>query len=291
MNICHASEDYHPVGMFTSLLLTENWRRYSLIFTASGAIKDSSKIEFQIGGAVGTVDIAGVSLRPGVGDSPVLDTEAKIVNLTAGSFDRVDVLQVPVSYRGKSVRNVAVTLSCDGEQVGKYWLQPSDYGSARFKAVPIGKPLVINVTSGIQKAEFVRTLVGGQRLDALLLPDAWSKMQIFARVSPKLASHPLLGAWESYASLETVIGQEFQHLAFTFQPDETGSLEMATVSKETEMPTGPPKMESFRWNVAPGTHRITIGTNVYTWEMATSDQIKQLTLKGVNGRNYTLFRN
>ena len=43
--------------------------------------------------------------------------------------------------------------------------------------------------------------------------------------------------------------------------------------------------------VVPGSHRITLGANSYTWQVTSVEQLKQLILKSAAGKSYTLFRN
>jgi hypothetical protein len=60
------SQDYHHVGLDDSVALTTEWRQYSVSFTANRTLKDHNRITFVLGDALGAIDLAGISLRPGV---------------------------------------------------------------------------------------------------------------------------------------------------------------------------------------------------------------------------------
>lgn len=287
-------DDMRAVGMANTITVTEDWHRYSFLFLASRTVRSAGQLAFLAGDTEGTIDLADIALRPGIADTPWNENEArKPVVLSSTDFQFADLVRAPVTYLGRAVREATITLSSDGIDFGTQPLTAADNGAARFADVPLNKPLVFTVVHGKQKAVFNRTLPGGalRTVAALALPADWSQVPLLGAASARLASHPLLGAWESFGRQDTITGQEYQHFAFTFLPDESGTLETATLNKDTEAPTGPTKQETFHWNVAPGSHRITIGSNTYTWSLITLEQVKQLTLKGDNGKNYTLFRN
>ena len=287
-------DDSRALAMANTVTVTEDWRHFSFIFVASQTVRNGAQLELLAGDQEGTIDLADVALQPGIGDSSWNETDAqKPSALTAADFQYADIVRAPVTYRGRGVRDVVVSLSADGVEYGRHQLKPSDNGVARFADAPLNKPLVFAVTRGTARATFTRSLgVGPSRIvPALALPASWSQVAVLGQPSARLVAHPLLGAWETFVTQDTLIGQEFQHSTFTFLADETGALETTSLNKETEAPTGAPRQETFRWNVAPGSHRITLGTNTYTWQITNVEQLKQLTLKSDTGKTYTLFRN
>jgi hypothetical protein len=59
-------DDYHHVGLDSSVALTTAWQKYTVSFTATRTLKDHNRITFVLGDALGAVDLAGIELRPGV---------------------------------------------------------------------------------------------------------------------------------------------------------------------------------------------------------------------------------
>ena len=57
--------DYHHIGLGADVALGAEWKQYRYSFSANRAQKDHNRVVFVLGDALGTVDIAGVSLRPG----------------------------------------------------------------------------------------------------------------------------------------------------------------------------------------------------------------------------------
>ncbi len=57
--------DYHHIGLETGVSLTPEWKAYRYSFKPSRTEKRQNRITFMLGDAVGSVDFAGVSLRPG----------------------------------------------------------------------------------------------------------------------------------------------------------------------------------------------------------------------------------
>lgn len=59
-------DDWHSVGLSNTFSLTGDWKNYKFVFTAERAHPNHNRITFILGGATGTVDIADLSLSPGV---------------------------------------------------------------------------------------------------------------------------------------------------------------------------------------------------------------------------------
>ncbi len=57
--------DYHHIGLGADLTLGAEWKQYRYSFSANATQKDHNRVVFVLGGALGTVDLAGISLRPG----------------------------------------------------------------------------------------------------------------------------------------------------------------------------------------------------------------------------------
>lgn len=58
--------DWHNIGLNERLQLTPEWQKFTLAFTATRAVEDHSRLSFTLGDALGTVDLAEVTLQPGV---------------------------------------------------------------------------------------------------------------------------------------------------------------------------------------------------------------------------------
>lgn len=58
--------DYHHVGLDATAELTTQWQQFTFAFTAARTVKDQNRLSFILGGALGTVDIANVVVRPGI---------------------------------------------------------------------------------------------------------------------------------------------------------------------------------------------------------------------------------
>lgn len=76
-------EDYHTVGLNQRLTLSPQWRKYVFAFTATDT-QQGSRIAFVLGDALGTVDLAGVTLQQGVYAHPLGDNMLQNAALTAG---------------------------------------------------------------------------------------------------------------------------------------------------------------------------------------------------------------
>ncbi len=59
-------EDWHHIGLDKQVALTPEWQKYTMAFTAARTVKDHDRLSFVLGDAPGTVDLAGIMLRPGV---------------------------------------------------------------------------------------------------------------------------------------------------------------------------------------------------------------------------------
>jgi hypothetical protein len=58
--------DWHNIGLNTGLQLTKEWQKFAFSFTAGRVEKDHSRLTFVLGDALGAVDMAGITLQPGV---------------------------------------------------------------------------------------------------------------------------------------------------------------------------------------------------------------------------------
>ncbi|HZO88001.1 MAG TPA: carbohydrate binding domain-containing protein [Chthonomonadaceae bacterium] len=58
--------DWHNVGLSRRLTIGPQWQKFTCAFTAARTLKDHNRLTFVLGDALGTVDLAGPSLRPGV---------------------------------------------------------------------------------------------------------------------------------------------------------------------------------------------------------------------------------
>ncbi|MCW3098919.1 MAG: hypothetical protein JWL77_4537 [Chthonomonadaceae bacterium] len=61
--------NYNPLGLATSVDLTPNWQKYMMPFTAQHIVPNHGRVGFILGDALGTVSLAGITLRPGNGQS------------------------------------------------------------------------------------------------------------------------------------------------------------------------------------------------------------------------------
>jgi hypothetical protein len=80
--------DWRSLGLGTSVDLTTNWERYTLPFTAQHVVPNHGRVSFVLGDAVGTVSLAGISLRPGSGR--ILShprTATSVVDVTTADFN------------------------------------------------------------------------------------------------------------------------------------------------------------------------------------------------------------
>lgn len=286
-------ENYPQIGLHKEVALTEDWHRFSYSFVAEHTVLNSNRVVFFFGTALGTVDLTHVELHSGVENSKrdgMAEDPALILN--EASFQLAETVQIPVTYRGQGVKQATVYLSSGGFDFGSCLLKTTDYGVARFSEVPIGKLLYLTVVHGEKKAAFTRTLLinSPRTLPELDIPANWTKMKVYPHLT-QTSTHPLIGEWESYAQQETIIGQQFERYQFSFHPDETGTLVVASFKKDSETQTGIPRSEPFKWSVSEGSQRITLGAHVYTWSIQKLEGTSQLTLKGDNGKTYVLFRN
>ena len=293
VDVAADSDDYHSVGLRTEVSLTEDWHRYSFAFTASKTISNGNKAGFFLGASLGTVDFTHVELRPGlenVKKDGMIENPA--IAISEESFQFVETLQVPVTYKGSNVKQAAVFLNSGGVDFGGFVLKSSDYGIARFNEVPIGKSLTLTVTHNGAKTVFSRSVQvnSPNTVPDLELPESWSDLKVFARI-PSRSAHPLIGQWESFGQQETIIGQEFERYQFSFHPDETGTLEVVSFKKDSVSEAGSPRTEPFKWSISEGAQRILLGAHFYTWNIQKVEGTSQLTLKGDNGKTYVLFRN
>jgi hypothetical protein len=59
-------DPWRHVGLDRSVQLTTEWKRYTIVFTASAPEKDHNRLSFVLGGMTGDVWLADLSLRPGI---------------------------------------------------------------------------------------------------------------------------------------------------------------------------------------------------------------------------------
>lgn len=62
-----AADDYHNIGLQEEVNLARSWQPFQFVFTAGGTVEKKNRISFGLGQATGTIELAGVSLRPGGG--------------------------------------------------------------------------------------------------------------------------------------------------------------------------------------------------------------------------------
>ena len=150
-------EDYHDVGLRSVRSFTEQWHRNSLAFTASKTIANANCAGFFLKASVGTIDFTHIELHPGLENVKKNGMiEDPLIALNEESFQFVETLQIPVSYKGMAVMQAGVYLAAGDRDFRGYMMKSSDYGFARFQEVLIGKPLVIIVTHSGQKAAFTK---------------------------------------------------------------------------------------------------------------------------------------
>ena len=58
-------DDYHHAGLDTTVQVGKSWTRYQMTFLAARPLANHNRLTFVLGDALGTVDLSGVSLRPG----------------------------------------------------------------------------------------------------------------------------------------------------------------------------------------------------------------------------------
>jgi hypothetical protein len=61
--------NYNSLGLAASVDLTPNWQKYMMPFTAQHIVPNHGRVGFILGDALGTVSLAGITLRPGNGQS------------------------------------------------------------------------------------------------------------------------------------------------------------------------------------------------------------------------------
>lgn len=285
-------EDKHLVGLNNHITLTEDWRKYSLVFTATQTVTNASMISFQMGKELGAVDLAGVSMRTGAADGPIIETEAKVHTVSSGAFQLADSVRVGVELNGLPVREAKMTMEIEDYPTLEGTLNPNSQGIAKFTAIPFATPLLITVQVGNLQAQYVRTLpFGTQRsLATIVLPQNWKDKVNTIEPDKRLKSLPIVGAWESFAYRTTKQGAEYERFLFTFRTDGTGKLEVTLVKGDLTAATKPTRVENFRWGIAEGERSIVVGNTTYLWNITQIDTVEQLALKGANGKSYSLFR-
>lgn len=196
-----ANQDSKPwggLGLARSLPITTKWRRYSFVFMASNTLPGHGRLSFILGDSLGTVDLAGVSLRAGM-ETAALKMVARDlqagVGLSPASFQWAQSVRVPVKYKGKGVSGVLVTLRDEQKEYGRRALQPEDGGVAQFSDVPINKMLTVvvsDVNADGQTKSFPRMVPqdAADVVQEVALPASWNNMNTVTETSASAASRP-----------------------------------------------------------------------------------------------------
>lgn len=79
-------QDWHSVGLDYQTNVTPVWHKYSLVFTATQAVKDHNRLAFLFGDALGDVELAGVRLQHNL---PSEDNPPATFSRTASSLSLV----------------------------------------------------------------------------------------------------------------------------------------------------------------------------------------------------------
>lgn len=84
---CVDRDDYHHIGLDSKVELGTDWKLYSLAFTASKVLKDHCRLTFVLGGSKESLDLAGITLRPGTQTdfSPAINLEKESTSLASPS--------------------------------------------------------------------------------------------------------------------------------------------------------------------------------------------------------------
>ncbi len=191
--------DWHLIGMYQTVNLSAEWKRYSLAFLPFQAKANHTRFSFSIADATGTVDFADVSLRAGVDFSGFAAMQAPEVALSQNDFRFSQLVQVPITAHGLGVAEGRVTLRNQDTVIGTYELQPTDGGAARFSDVPLNTPLKFTVSAGGKSQEFTR-IVAEDKSNAtqdIALPSGWEGVKTVApaviAAPPKASLEPAGG--------------------------------------------------------------------------------------------------
>ena len=170
------TKDWHNAGLFQNAALTPNWKRYVFAFLPLHSQANHNRLTFSLAESLGTVDLAGIAVRAGVDMEAIRGGHAAVTGLSAGDFQFAQSIRVPLTYRNQPVTDVSVTLrDQDNAVLGKYYLQTTDNGVARFSNVPFNNSLKFSVSAGSQSAEFTRIVEPDKpdTVDSIELPTAW----------------------------------------------------------------------------------------------------------------------
>ncbi len=119
--------NYHTVGLSQRLALGPQWRKYVAAFTATDT-QGGSRITFVLGDALGTVDLAGVTLQQGVYAHPLGDNILQNTALAAGLAHWATLNQTPPATG--SLQSLPTSLP-SGAEGNALRLQTLTVGAAR----------------------------------------------------------------------------------------------------------------------------------------------------------------
>jgi len=276
--------DYHPSGLNSTVKLGPDWSRFTTTFTAAQVVKQHSRLNFTLGTAVGTVDLAGVSMQQvltGMMPKSSADLTAFGVPVAVKDFQYVQTVRIPIKYKNMSVLNASVTLEGDGKSLGEYSLNPTDKGEARFDDVSQNAKLLVTVRLKNQTAQFVRIIppdTGGY-VETIDLPEGWTDVKTDASAGNQ--PFPLIGAWESAGDIAA------QKYRFTFNADGTGSIQVGVKVNPAD---GNGQINAFTWRTKKPGQRIIIATREYIWAITEIGKEQKLTLTDQNGKARILYR-
>lgn len=277
-------DDYHTAGLDNYALLEPSWHRYVYVFTATRTVRNSQRLTFLMGDSVGGVDLANIELKPGA--EAMIEPGGSIeARLSGSDFKYAQAVSVPVRYKGKPVQDLTVALQFRDETIATVRMQPADAGSARFTDVPIDEKLAVVVSDGTQTASFPRIVPSDSpdSVSDIEVPSNWPPVKTGPDV---IASHPLVGAWQSQA------GAALPRFVTTFNADGTGTIRRMTEDTGPAAPITAPPSGAFLWHAKTGTRSnvIVMGNQEITWSISGSGKNQKLTLKDAKGAIHTLFR-
>ncbi len=276
-------DDFHTVGLDNTASLDTEWRKFVFVFTATRTVRNSNKLTFLMGSAVGEVDLAGVTLQPGA--EAVVSRSSRIdAALSPSDFRYSEAVKVLVTYMGRQVQDIAVTVRLRDENLGSYKIQATDHGSALFGDVPVDEKLTVTVSDGAQTAEFPRIVASDapQSIDEIQIPESWT--QIKTSSSAAHAPFPIIGRWQTPKS------DSAQQYVTTFNADGTGTIKPLADTSSPDGPVQAPATGAFLWHVKRGKNTIVMGTREYVWSISGSGSSEKLVLRDAKGSVHTLYR-
>lgn len=320
--------DGHGVGLTADRLsLTRDWRKFNLVFTADQTLENRCRVTFVLGDALGSVDLAGVSLRQGMSGKPSgpnllrnadfraeraewkLETGAG--NSSAELEWREDVDEVPT---GKIARFRVQQLGTERWHVqfiqsGLDFLEGEPYVLTFWARADVPRPLSFNTILDMPDWHAVGlaarvqltpewkpyrlaftangTVAGHSRL-SLILGETLGEVEVH---SLDLRHHPVEarngGVHPLIGSWMTRSGGA-EHTTFTFNADGTGSLKTGVGAAPASAAPQKPALHPFLWYVA-GKDIVLAGRR-HTWMVAPEGEQERLILRASGGRTYLLYR-